>query len=499
MEQLPRAAEVQQPSGWLVMATQLLGLSSSDLAVVIHREASENPALEVEEHPHCLTCGQPLQEGFCPECRFRGRPAEGPRPPAQDGLASWPGPASTMGTSDDAFDAPLFTEAPVSLPDLLTRALQAELPAEDGPIIEYLVGSLDAHGYMREPLALAARVLRVPLSQVERVLEQLQTLDPPGIGARDVRECLLLQLRALEADGPPHPVARAVVDRFLDDLGRGHYSQIARQLGLPRRAVEEAHAFIRRHLAPFPALGHLEGRTSRDAEELRPAVPDVIIRRRPPGEMHRYEVEVVEQQRFALRIDPAYVEAYQHARGHGGESAEEQAQLEQAVGRARFFLSSLRQRWHTLEQITWCLIERQGAFLERGNGALAPLTRSEVAELLGVHPSTVGRAVAEKYVRLPTAEVVPFATFFTASLSIKATLQEVLGRASGPLSDRRLAELLAARGIQVARRTVAKYRSELRQPAAFRRLPGDSASRPGGASPGSARKNSLLPGSVPER
>jgi RNA polymerase sigma-54 factor len=134
-------------------------------------------------------------------------------------------------------------------------------------------------------------------------------------------------------------------------------------------------------------------------------------------------------------------------------------------------LSGLRQRWHTLAKITQGLIERQEAFLEQGASALSPLTRAELAATLGLHPSTVSRATADKYVLLPSAEVVPFATFFTASVPIKAALQELLEQAQEPLSDRCLAERLAAQGIQVARRTVAKYRSELHQPASVRRSP----------------------------
>ncbi len=476
MEQLASASQEQQPSQWLVMATQILALPSSDLASLIQQEAMENPALEVEERAHCLTCGRALQDGWCPECQYRGL-APTAQPESQtthDEVDPWPETAAPT-TEAQSFDAPMYVQAPVSLTEVLTRTLQAELPAEDRPIIEYLVGNLDEHGYLRSTLAEASLALGVALERVERVLAQLQTLDPPGIGARNVRECLLLQLRALEAEGQAQPVALAIVDRFLNDLSRGNYIQIAHQLGLTRRQVEEAHAFIQQRLTPFPALGYLEGRTSQEAEEMRLAVPDVIIRRCPEGETPRYEVEVVEQQRFSIRVDPAYHEAYRQLRRQGARSTEEQMQLYQAMARARFFLSSLRQRWQTLEKITWGLIERQAAFLEQGASALTPLTRAELAETLGVHPSTVSRATADKYVLLPNAEVVPFATFFTANLPIKAALQEILEQASQPLSDRRLTELLAAQGIQVARRTVTKYRSELRRHAAFRRPPQTSA------------------------
>ncbi|HEU5368600.1 MAG TPA: RNA polymerase factor sigma-54 [Ktedonobacterales bacterium] len=471
MEQLAVFSQEQQPSQWLVMATQVLAVSSSDLMSLVRQEAAENPALEVEEYPHCLTCGQALQGSYCHECVSRGLAAAS-QPGSQserDDLAPSPEQAPALGNISDAFDASMYVPASVSLAEVLTRALQAELPAEDTPIIEYLVGNLDEHGYLRSSTAEAAQALSVSPEWVERVLAQLQTLDPPGIVARSIRECLLLQLRALEAEGQPQPVARAVVDRFLGELSRGHYSEIARQLGLTRRAVEQAHDFIRQRLTPFPTQGYVEGQTNPELDGLRPVVPDVIIRRRPEGEMPPYEIEVVEAQRFSVRIDPAYVAAYRQLGKHEPMAAGEREQLYQSMTRARFFLSSLKQRWQTLAKITWGLIERQAAFLEQGNGALVPLTRAELAEGLGVHPSTVSRATADKYIMLPNAQVVPFATFFTASLPIKAALQDILEQASKPLSDQRLTELLAAQGIQVARRTVTKYRAELGQPASFRR------------------------------
>lgn len=432
LEHLAAPADVQKPSQWLILATQLLAVSSPDLVTLIRQEAAENPALEVEEHPHCLRCGRALQGPFCPECQAAPvSPSEDP--PARDEVASLPGIPSAHTPAGEAFDAPEHLPAPVSLADVLLQTLQAERPSEDAPIIDYLVGNLDEHGYLGSTVAEAAHALNASPERVQRVLAQLQTLDPPGIGAQDVRECLLLQLRSLEARGQAHPVAFSIVDRFLSHLSRGHYGEIARELGLTRHAVEEAHAFIRERLTPFPAQGHLEGQHGPVREDLRPVVPDVIIRRLE-GEPLVYELEVVEEQRFSVRLAPAYVESYQAVSEQRMWSAEERVQIQQALSQARFFLSSLRHRWQTLARITRGLIEQQGTFLEQGAGALLPLTRAELATTLGLHPSTVSRATADKYVLLPSAEVVPFATFFTASVPVKAALREVLEQAQEPLS-----------------------------------------------------------------
>jgi RNA polymerase sigma-54 factor len=457
MEQLAFTSQEQQVSQWLVMATQILAVSSHDLLALIQQEATENPALELEEHPHCPTCGRALKEGYCPECRSYRQtvPPSGTRP--------------ASGNADDVFDPAEYVPTPVSLADLLMQTLHAELPAEDTAIIGYLVGNLDEHGYLRSEPEEAAQLLKVPAERVECVLAQLQTLDPPGIGARTVRECLLLQLQALAARGQPQPNACAIVDCFLNELGQGQYGHIAHELGLTRKEVEQAAAFIQHQLTPFPAQNYLEGRQGRDAQEARPALPDVIIRRSIEQDAPPYDVEVVEEQRFSVRVDPAYLQAYRDLRGGHQGSTEEREYLYQAMARARFFMSSLRQRWQTLAKITRGLIQHQEAFFEQGVGALSPMTRADLAAALGIHPSTVSRATADKYVLLPNAEVVPFATFFTVNLPVKAALQGILEQSSQPLSDRKLAELLAAQGIQVARRTVTKYRTELRQPAAFRR------------------------------
>jgi RNA polymerase sigma-54 factor len=167
-----------------------------------------------------------------------------------------------------------------------------------------------------------------------------------------------------------------------------------------------------------------------------------------------------------LRINPVYLEAYRQVQSQPDRfQAADRAHLQQQVGYARLLLLSLRKRWQTLGRITQYLVNSQQAFLEQGNAALRPLTRAQVAAALGVHPSTVSRALADKYVLLPNKRVAPFSIFFEANLPIKEALKDILTQETRPLSDQRLTEVLAARGLQVARRTITKYREELRVPA----------------------------------
>jgi RNA polymerase sigma-54 factor len=187
-------------------------------------------------------------------------------------------------------------------------------------------------------------------------------------------------------------------------------------------------------------------------------MPDVIIR----DEGDILGIEVVESRRFYLRLNPLYQDLSQAvSQGQEQVSMEEKEHLRTFVSRARLFLTNLRQRRETIRRIAECLIERQEAFLRHGVRHLAALTRAEVAVSIGVHESTVSRATANKYVQLPNKEIVPFSHFFTASLSVKDVISELIGNEQAPLTDQEIVEMLQQRGFDVARRTVAKYRAQL--------------------------------------
>ncbi len=163
----------------------------------------------------------------------------------------------------------------------------------------------------------------------------------------------------------------------------------------------------------------------------------------------------MEAHRIRAQLSPTYLAA---ARDLDTCTGDEREQLQTSLGQARFVLANLQRRWRTLTRITAYLVKRQRAFLEQGNSGLQPLTREEVGAALELHASTVSRAMADKAVLLPSGQVVPFSTFFTANLAVKVVLHELVQQAVRPLSDQKLAELLQARGITIARRTVAKYR-----------------------------------------
>ncbi|MGH2514270.1 MAG: RNA polymerase factor sigma-54, partial [Ktedonobacterales bacterium] len=350
----------------------------------------------------------------------------------------------------------------------LMRQLGATLPQNDLDIAEYLVGNLNSHGYLTVSVAEAAEVLRMSERRVEAVLAALQTLDPPGIGARDLRECLLIQLCAFEAAGTAHPVARPLLEDYLHALGEHHFADIARELGVAISQVKQAWQFIRSNLNPYP--GHafedadvVDGGLASGNERSLMIRPDVVIRRTERG----FEAEVIERRRFRFGVNATYLSLYRECRAtaavRSGLTDHDRQHVREYAARARFFTDCIRQRWETLTTIANALIEHQYDFLDRGVRFLQPLTRGELASHVGLHESTVSRATANKYALLPSGRTISFDDFFDGSLVAKDLLRELIEQEDPrkPYSDEDLAELLQVRGLTLARRTVAKYREAL--------------------------------------
>jgi RNA polymerase sigma-54 factor len=235
---------------------------------------------------------------------------------------------------------------------------------------------------------------------------------------------------------------------------------LARRLGVPRALVVEARDLIRTRLRPFPVL---DGPLRRGHEP--PSAPDVVIVVRPdePGELH---VELTEERRFALCVSPAYDGL---RRGDGAVAADERSRAAEQARSAAAFVRRLQERWSTIRRVVEWTVAHQHAYVLHGPAALKPLTRATVAAELGLHESTVSRAVAGRTVLLPCGRLVELRELFCAALSTQEALRALIARETRPLSDDDLAAALSADGHAVARRTVAKYRGLLQIPPSTRR------------------------------
>lgn len=452
----PSLAPLQAPiiSHRQIVAVRVLQMPSQELAAAIARERDANPALDAEEHESCHHCGAGLDRSArsCPTCGASTQPADRGHDEGGDYYA---GGGSSF--EDDGSDPMMRVASGAGRGDGLLQMLSASVVDEDDEIAEYVVGSLDHHGFLPPTIAAdASDALGCSTERIERVLEVLHRMDPPGIGARGPRECLLIQLRRMREMGIPHPLAERLVAEHLEDLAFRHFREVARAAGETPKTVEAEWQFIRDHLYPFPTHGFDPdfGDIAEPATQVR---PDVIMRRRGSG----FEAEVVERQRYDLQVNREYLWARKHLAELGAREGDKQ-HIRGYVEQAQSFIAALKQRWDTMQRVSDALIELQRGFLEHGQSALKPLTRADVAKRVGLHESTVSRATDGKFVLLPTGKTAPFDDFFDSSLPVKKALRELIGRENPrrPFSDEQLARALQKAGFEIARRTIAKYREE---------------------------------------
>ena len=436
----------------LVTYAQLLLMGSQELEARVELEMVDNPALVRAELWSCPTCGAERAVERCVACEFVGEPL----PSAPLGWAAdeaVPPAAATTPEHDPA-------ERPTSASRLIEDA-RLLLQVEDRPLIGWLVGNLDDDGFLRIHIEDLAMTLDAPRDRLERALAALRVAGPPAIGAFDLRECLLLQLARLDRD-PRASLATVIVRDHLEALGHGQYARIATILDVGRDEVIAARDFVRAHLDPRPWPG-LHQVADGSAPLIR---PDVVVRRSEEA-AGRLVIEVVAPPRAAVAVDPLFVALARIK--VAGPATEERRGLTDQVHRASAFVARLRDRERTLERIARVVIDRQAAFVRFGAQFVMPLTRAEVAAELGLHESTISRAIGHKFVQLPSGRVIPFGDFFDRSLAVQDVLRDVLASEDRPMSDADLAAGLRVRGYRLARRTVAKYRQRLGFPAAVAR------------------------------
>ncbi len=515
-ENQQRQVQAQKLAPHLIQANTLLQCSTLELQQIIEQEQQENPALDVLDEGRdvpaeagCRLCpGSRI--GACAHCPFsRSSSASetafvglntiedsdaGPSLADSQAIAAARGEETAEeerlsaraenefgqysgeeGSGDGGeFDPLILARAQTTLGDeiLLYLRATAENPAEV-LVAEYLVDSLDSRGYLQIDIDEACAVLRIPCSLITQGIERLQACDPPGIGARDLRECLLLQMRHLREEAGEgkalDPLAFQILTDHWDSLIQHRYSALARRLNVLPKRVEAAVAFIQQ-LKPNPAAGFRVPWDHTQNGQSRSIRADVLIKR---SAGIGFTVDVLGFDNTSLQINPYYRSLYDAIRsGEAALSTDHQKHVVAYVERAGMFLKNLQQRRRTIQKITQTLIECQQGFLETGQRAfLRPLTRTRLAKMVEMHESTVSRALLYKYVQLPTQEVVSFDIFFENAVTIKGTIAALVAEeaAEAPLSDQSIVDVLNARGMSVARRTVVKYREEMRIPASYLR------------------------------
>ena len=337
---------------------------------------------------------------------------------------------------------------------LLEQIGTSDLAEADRRIAEMLIGNIDDMGFLHASTEEIALTSGVEFADVERVLEVVQTFHPVGVGARDLRDCLLIQLKRL---GKESSLEWRIVERFLDDLGKRRFPEIARRLSTTPEQVQRAANFIAT-LDPKP--GQIFA-----ADPNNYVLPDVTVEYNS-GE---WSVSLNGDQIPHLRISNTYKDLMSQV----GSASEVKDYIRDKIRSGKFLIKSIHQRQQTISNIAVEIVKRQGAFMESGASALRPMTMVQVAEAVGVHETTVSRAISGKYMATPHG-VFDMKYFFTpgyqtsdggelSNTSVKGEIADLVRNENhrSPLSDKEIVETLLERGIPIARRTVAKYRAEL--------------------------------------
>ncbi len=343
---------------------------------------------------------------------------------------------------------------------LIWQAQLSGLPARDFAIAEAIIDAVRDDGYLGSPLADIAAALpaewELTDEGLEPVLRRVQHFDPIGVAPRDPREALLTQLGQLPADTPHIDTARLLVDRHLDLLVNRQYPQLNRRMRVDDTVLHAALALVQT-LDPRPGSQISATRTEY-------VVPDVFVRRFNGA----WQVEVNADACPRLRVNSYYASLVRRA-----DASADNSMMRQHLQEARWLIKSLRSRNDTLLKVAECIVERQSGFFEQGDVAMQPLVLREVAEIIEMHESTVSRITNQKYMRTPRGTF-EFKYFFSSHVqtvdggecsatAIRARIRRLVANESPtrPLSDSKLAEILQADGINVARRTVAKYREAM--------------------------------------
>lgn len=462
----------------LQQAIRLLQLSSLDLQQEIEQALDANILLErdeaapAEEAPTSEAADAQDSDGEALELRNDGEipdemPVDADWGDVYDDL-----PPQPRGSDDDELRE--FLEANLHKATglrehLLEQARVAPFDEEEVAIAEYLIDAIDEDGYLRDWASLLEELsitLAAGAAEVEAVLAKLQELDPTGVAARDLGECLRLQVESMPARTPGAQVALRLIEQHLPLLARRDTAALASVSGLGAAELEVALALIR-SLQPHPGQPFKPHESDYIA-------PDVFVSKKNS----RWLVSLNPEHMPRLRINSHYQGMIRRA-----DTSRDQQMLKQHLQEARYFLNSLEARNETLLRVAQSIVEEQRAFLEYGPEAMRPLVLRDIAEQLGIHESTVSRATANKYMLTPRG-LFELKYFFSSHVqttgggvcsatAIQAMIKRLIGteNPSRPLSDATLSDLLLKEGIQVARRTVAKYREGLGIPPSHERKP----------------------------
>jgi len=445
----------------LQQSIRLLQLSTLELEQELEKFLQENPLLEREEEEYAPQAPPENNEAQVEAPEYTASETAAPSSADDE---SWLGEETSYAGSsgnfdDDDNDYQDVQAATTSLREHLNWQLGLmSLPDRDRTLVQCLVDALDDDGYLTQSLEELAETLPPELEiepeELQIALRHLQYFDPTGVGARNAQECLALQLEVLPADST-QILALKIVRNHLDLLAGRDFAKLKKHIDCDDDQLRQAQ-FLIRSLNPRPGAKYA-------ALDARYITPDVVVRKI----RGQWTVNVNSDAFPRLRINSLYAQILSRQRGSG---------LAGQLQEARWLIKNVQQRFDTILRVAQSIVDRQRQFFDHGEVAMRPLVLREIADILGLHESTVSRVTTQKYMATPRgifelkyffgSHVATEAGGACSATAIRALIRQLIGAedAKKPLSDNQIAEVLGQQGIVVARRTIAKYREALNIP-----------------------------------
>ncbi len=433
----------------LQLSIKILQMNHLELKESIEMETQVNPLLEIKDN----TSKESKDENFDFDRFFEGYTKISEDFAAKDKF-------SFRKVADDEDDETNFENYVYKKPDLYSHLLWQlhleNITKNDVMIGEEIIGNIDPDGYLRVDINEIAEKINISPSEVERVLKIIQHFDPIGIGARNLKECLLIQLEVYQS---PLPFVKDIVENHLEDLSRKNFKKIAKDLNITPQDVENAFNYIN-SLNPKPGRGY-----EFSSYETQMIEPDVFVVK----EDGEYKVFLNYDGMPSLRINKKYEMLLKNK----DLDAEAKNFIKDKIKAAYWFIKSVHQRGNTVERVAKAIVERQKDFFEKGVSFMKPMTLRDLAEELELHESTISRVTSNKFMLTPVGLFEMKYFFGTAirkigsedvsSITVKELIKEIIEgeNSNSPYSDQEISDILKSKGYNIARRTVTKYRESM--------------------------------------
>ena len=450
-----------QATAHLAQTMSLLNMSNGELEEEIQKNLASNPALEVDEVKRCPICGE---EGVanipCRNC-MKNQLAEDSKLltfiSTRDAITPVKYDDNDLYYEDGTIDKQ-------TLPEYILRQIGVELDDSQKLVAANILTQIDEDGFVDVDILELASYYHIPISSVEQVKSLIQHADPIGVGSKDAREAMLVQLDELQKNRDIPEVTEEIVSKEYHRLLKKQFLEIAQELQISVHQVVQAADFITENLNPFPARSNWgDIRNPQEDDLLRFGLPDIVLSYLENDKNNPIVIEVFQPANSNLMINESYQRALKTS------DKETKIKMRDDLDKASLFLKCLQQRTNTILRMMQILVGVQEKYIREGDKFLKPITRAEIAKKLEVHESTISRAVSSKTVQMPDKRIFPLSVFFDRSLQIRTEMKEIIEKEQKPLSDIQIMKKLEKEGIHIARRTVAKYRDIEGIPPAYQR------------------------------